>query len=104
MKLSNNGIVVAKIDKKVTRAVRLTNGYVMAASTLVWSQTAKKWIRAEHTPDATPLRPPPKPFITLLVSNSVIEGENGTLVRDYIEIFSQEIQAGYDNLMKKLPL
>jgi hypothetical protein len=104
MKLSNNGIVVAKIEKKVTHAVRLTNGYVMAASTLVWSPTAKKWVRAEQTPEALPLRPPPKPFITLIVSNSVIEGENGTLVRDYIEIFSQEIQAGYDDLMKKIPL
>ncbi len=103
MRLSNNGLVIGKINRLVGDAVRLTDGTVCAASTLVWSPTAKRWIRAARTSEALPILPTPRvPFTTLIVSNSAIETQTGTVVRDYIEVFSHETKAVYDELMDKI--
>jgi hypothetical protein len=41
-------------------------------------------------------------FISLIVSNSVIELENGTVVRDYLEVMSKDTKAIYDDVMEKM--
>jgi hypothetical protein len=104
MRLSNNGLVIGKIKRYIKDAVLTQNGYIMAASTLVWSATANKWIRAGRLPNVESLPTPTTPFITLIVSNSAIELADDTITRDYLEVFSNETKAVYDELMDKLPL
>ncbi len=104
MRLSNNGVVIGKIERQIQNAVLMPNGYIMAASTLVWSNKANKWVRAERLPNVESLPTPTTPFTTLIVSNSAIELADDTITRDYLEVFSNETKAVYDELMDKLPL
>jgi hypothetical protein len=99
-KLANHGTVIGKVERVITKKVHHA-GTQMAASTLVWSPKQQRWVRAAFLveEEATNTN---ETFISLIVSNSVIELENGTVVRDYLEVMSKDTKAIYDEVMEKM--
>lgn len=99
-KLANHGDVLGKVERKITKKVSIGKTQ-MAASTLVWSAKQQRWVRAAFLVEETPTDVD-EIFISLIVSNSVIELENGNVVRDYLEVMSKDTKAMYDDIMEKL--
>lgn len=99
-RLANHGLVIGKVERSVMKPVMLADGTIIAESTLVWAPKQQRWVRAAFL-GAQPLKSNEN-FISLIVSNSAIELENGTIVRDYIEVLSKDTKAVYDEVMDKL--
>lgn len=99
-KLANHGIVLGKVERRVTKPVQLSNGTQLTSSTLVWVPSQQRWVRAAYL-DGQPVNVETN-YISLFVSNSVIELESGMIVRDYIEVLSKDTKAFYDEIMEKL--
>ncbi len=100
-RLANHGHVIGKVERKITKKISLA-GTEMAASTLVWSPTQQRWVRAAFLVEGEPANTHSEIFISLIVSNSVIELENGTVVRDYLEVMSKDTKMVYDDVMEKM--
>ena len=99
-RLANHGLVIGKVERSVAKPVVLADGTVIAESTLVWAPKQQRWVRAAFLNSKPHIST--SNFISLIVSNSVIELENGTVVRDYIEVMSKDTKAVYDEIMEKL--
>jgi hypothetical protein len=99
-KLANHGTVIGKVERVITKKVH-HNGIQMAASTLVWSPKQQRWVRAAFLVEEEPTNTN-ETFISLIVSNSVIELENGCVVRDYLEVMSKDTKGIYDEVMEKM--
>lgn len=99
-RLANHGNVIGKVERIITKKVSIGDAQ-MAASTLVWSAKQQRWVRAAFLIEEQPTEVK-EIFISLIVSNSVIELENGTVIRDYLEVMSKDTKAMYDDVMEKL--
>jgi hypothetical protein len=99
-KLANHGTVIGRVERVIRKKVSL-GGTQMAASTLVWSPKQQRWVRGAFLVKEEPLETN-EIFISLIVSNSVIELDNGTVVRDYLEVMSKDTKEFYDEVMEKM--
>ncbi len=99
-RLANHGTIIGKVVRTVKKVVELPDGTRLASSTLVWSPKQQRWVRAAFL-DGRPVAATEN-YISLIVSNSAIELESGTVVRDYIEVLSKDTKAVYDEIMEKL--
>lgn len=100
--LSNGSQVVGIIKKRITEWCKLGDT-VLSASTLVWNTNSHKWMRAGEFLEISKFSEP-QIFIGLFVNHSSqIELSNGTIVRDYIEIFSPDSEEVYSKLLVNAP-
>lgn len=86
-----NGTVVGVIRKTCNTFVNY-KGETFGEGTCIWSEEEKKWIR----PPTTSICALPRIFYSFVVSPSAcIETEEGTVLRDYVEIHSPETEKAY---------
>jgi hypothetical protein len=90
-KLATGGEVVGLIRREVSQICELENGTITTPSTLIWKDD--KWIRCgeymKHTEKTCEL------ISFIVVPNSQIELEDGTRVRDYMELCSPDSELYY---------
>lgn len=100
-RLSTGGYVIGLANREVSEIV-LYNGNKIAASTLIWSNTFNKWMRAGDIRNVIKLEKPDIYKAFLITPNSQIELSTGDIVRDYIEIASADIEVHYSNELNTL--
>jgi hypothetical protein len=94
----NHGTVVGVIKKNSNFFINY-KGETFGEGTCIWSEEEKKWIR----PQVTSIRELPREFISFVVTPSAcIETENGTVIRDYVEIHSPDTENAYTKALKTL--
>jgi hypothetical protein len=100
-RLSTGGEVVGLIRREVTEVCQLPNGIEITPATLHWDPAVERWKRyGEHKTYHTVA---PKVFVSLVVvPHSQIELEDGTRVRDYMELCSPDAEMHYSTIMESL--
>jgi hypothetical protein len=100
-KLSTGSTIVGKIRREVSEYV-IIDGISYSAATLIWDETARKWIRVGE------IYPVIKDDIVEMESlivepNSLIEinGSKSQIIRDYMELCSPDSEMYYTKHLKK---
>lgn len=94
-KLSTGCEVVGLIRRQVTEVCTLPNGVEVTPATLYWNKGANQWNRCGED-YAWKTMPTAKEWISfVVVPHSQIELEDGTVVRDYMELCSPDAEQYY---------
>jgi len=99
-KLTTGSEVVGIIRREVSEVCRLSNGVAVTPATLYWDKEAAEWKRMgeHHSYDATH-----DEFLSfIVVPQSQIELEDGTHVRDYMEVCSPDSELYYSQHLESL--
>lgn len=98
--LFGKGMVAGTIRKEVHEVSLLENGVELTPSTLYWDVSSEKWKRIG---DRYPVQSCKKQMISFVViPHSMIELENGFIVRDYMEICSPDSELYYAKQLESL--
>lgn len=98
--LFGKGMVAGIIRKVVHEVSRLDTGVELTPSTLYWDTSIQKWKRIGDTYPSYSCK---KEMVSLVViPHSIIELENGLLVRDYMEICSPDSELYYAKQLESL--
>ena len=100
-KLSTGSEVVGLIRREITEVCTLPNGIELTPATLYWNQSANQWNRCGEDYTWTTL-PTKKEWVSfVVVPHSQIELEDGTIVRDYMELCSPDAEQYYSQYLTK---
>lgn len=93
-KLSTGSEVVGLIRREVSEICTLSNGVQLTPATLYWEKETEQWKRfGEHQAYTT--RQTKEMVSFVVVPNSQIELEDGTRIRDYMEVCSPDSKMHY---------
>ena len=95
-KLATGGEVVGLIRREVSEICELENGTITTPSTLIWKDD--KWVRCGEYMKHT--ETPQELVSFIVVPNSQIELEDGTRVRDYMELCSPDSELYYSQQLE----
>jgi hypothetical protein len=100
-KLSTGSEVVGLIRREVTEVCTLPNGIQLTPATLYWNPAANQWNRCgeDYTWSTVPMKKEWVSFV--VVPHSQIELEDGTIVRDYMELCSPDAEQYYSQHLTK---
>jgi hypothetical protein len=97
-KLVTGSEVVGLIRKEVSEVCRLENGVILTPSTLVWNSKINKW---ERIGDSIKHETETRQLVSfIVVPNSQIELEDGTRIRDYMELCSPDSEMYYSKRLE----
>ena len=100
-KLSTGSEVVGLIRREITEVCTLPNGIEITPATLYWNPTANQWNRCGEDYKWTTI-PTKKEWVSfVVVPHSQIELEDGTIVRDYMELCSPDAEQYYSQCLTK---
>jgi len=98
-KLTTGSSVVGIIRKQINEYSILPNGTEITPSTLFWDATTNNWKRIG---DDYPTIYGKREFMSfVVVPNSQIELEDGTRVRDYMELCSPDAELYYSKYLER---
>lgn len=84
----SHGRVIGIVEKEVSEVCQLPSGERVTPGQLYWDVITSTWRRAIHVTSSVKL-PQPKIFRSFFIQNTaILETENRTLLRDYLEIHS----------------
>ena len=99
--LSTGGEVVGLIRRQITEVCTLPNDIQLTPATLYWNPSANQWNRCGEDYAWTTL-PTHKEWVSfVVVPHSQIELEDGTMVRDYMELCSPDAEQYYSQHLTK---
>lgn len=99
--LSTGSEVVGLIRREVTEVCTLPNGIELTPATLYWNPSANQWNRSGED-YAWATLPTKKEWVSfVVVPHSQIELEDGTIVRDYMELCSPDAEQYYSQHLTK---
>ena len=100
-KLSTGCEVVGLIRREITESCTLPNGVQVTPATLYWNASQNQWNRCgeDYTWTKTPTKKEWVSFV--VVPHSQIELEDGTTVRDYMELCSPDAEQYYTQHLTK---
>ena len=98
-KLVTGSEVVGLIQRRINQVCKLDNGLIITPSTLVWSTTNNIWERCGETNKIIDESRDLVSFV--VVPNSQIELEDGTRIRDYMELCSPDSEIHYSNRLEE---
>ena len=99
MKLSTGSEVVGLIRRQVSESCTLPNQIKVTPATLYWNAAKNEWRRCGED---YPFMEAKEEWISfVVVPNSQIEMEDGTRVRDYMELCSPDAEQYYTQLLEK---
>ena len=100
-KLSTGCEVVGLIRREITEVCTLPNGIQVTPATLYWNSSANQWNRCGEDYAWTTI-PTKKEWVSfVVVPHSQIELEDGTIVRDYMELCSPDAEQYYSQHLTK---
>lgn len=99
--LSTGCEVVGLIRRQVTEVCRLPNGIQVTPATLYWKKEANQWSRCGE--DYVWTTEPCEWVSFVVVPHSQIELEDGTIVRDYMELCSPDAEQYYTQHLLSVP-
>jgi hypothetical protein len=99
MKLSTGSEVVGLIRRQVSESCTLPNQIKVTPATLYWKAEANQWRRCGEDYEFVDKQDEWISFV--VVPNSQIELEDGTRVRDYMELCSPDAEQYYTELLEK---
>jgi hypothetical protein len=97
-KLVTGSEVVGLIRKKVKEVCKLSNRYIITPSTLYWNTAVNKWERVGENQKVIESSTELVSFI--VIPNSQIELEDGTRIRDYMELCSPDSEIHYTKCLE----
>jgi len=98
-KLNNRGEIVGVIRKQINELCQLPNNINITPSTLYWDKTNNKW---ERIGDSNTIINKQDEYISFVViPHSQIELEDGTIVRDYMEVCSPDSELYYTKYLEQ---
>jgi hypothetical protein len=97
-KLVTGSEVVGLIRKKVREVCKLSNGLVITPSTLYWNTAVNNWERVGENESIIESSTELVSFI--VTPNSQIELEDGTRIRDYMELCSPDSEIHYTKCLE----
>lgn len=100
-KLSTGCEVVGLIRRKVTEVCQLPNGIQVTPATLYWKKETNEWNRCGE--DYIWTTEPCEWVSFVVVPHSQIELEDGTIVRDYMELCSPDAEQYYTQRLLSAP-
>lgn len=101
-KLSTGSTIVGKVHREIREFCKLKNSYISAA-TLVWNASSYTWKRAGDLYSIDVMENKKPIFVSLFVTpSSVIELEDGTVIRDSMELCSPDAEMYYADQLKQL--
>jgi hypothetical protein len=97
-KLVTGSEVVGIIRKNVKEVCKLPNGLLITPSTLYWNTFEHKWVRVGEKESIVESN---KELVSFIVTpNSQIELEDGTRIRDYMELCSPDSEMHYTKCLE----
>jgi hypothetical protein len=99
MKLSTGSEVVGLIRRQVSESCTLPNRVHVTPATLYWKAEENQWRRCGEEYESVPTQDEWISFV--VVPNSQIELEDGTRVRDYMELCSPDAEQYYTQILEK---
>jgi len=99
--LSTGSEVVGLIRREVTEVCTLPNGISLTPATLYWNPSANQWNRCGEDYAWTTLSTKKEWVSFVVVPHSQIELEDGTVVRDYMELCSPDAEQYYSQHLTK---
>jgi hypothetical protein len=100
-RLSTGSEVVGLIRREVTEVCTLPNGIQLTPATLYWNPSANQWNRCGMDYAWTTLSTKKERVSFVVVPHSQIELEDGTIVRDYMELCSPDAEQYYSQHLTK---
>lgn len=95
------GTVMGIVDKEIDKICRLNTGELVTPGTLVWYKSTNRWKRVGEFKPILQLAKP-EIYRSVFIESASIETENGTMFRDYMEIYSPETEYFYSNKIENL--
>lgn len=99
-KLVTGSEVVGCIRRRVSEICRLDNGLIITPSTLVWNSDQNEWIRIGNNQKLIHTAMDLISFI--VIPNSQIELNDGTRIRDYMELCSPDSEIHYSQHLEEI--
>jgi hypothetical protein len=100
-KLSTGCEVVGLIRRQITEICQLPNGVELTPATLYWNQATNQWNRCGEDYGWEKVEVEKEWVSFVVVPHSQIELEDGTVVRDYMELCSPDAEQYYSQLLTK---
>jgi hypothetical protein len=97
-KLVTGSEVVGLIRKRVKEVCKFSNGLLVTPSTLYWNTEENKWSRVGEKENIIDSNTELVSFI--VTPNSQIELEDGTRIRDYMELCSPDSEIHYTKCLE----
>jgi hypothetical protein len=98
-KLTTGGEVVGLIKRKVTELCDV-NGIILTPSTMIWNDKNNKW---ERIGDKVKINKKESELVSfIVVPNSQIELEDGSRIRDYMELCSPDSETYYSERLESM--
>ena len=95
---TQNGVVLGFVEKNITEVCTLPTGEKVGAGLLLFDQT--RWVRAGSLYPIERLSIPLPYRSLILTPSAIVETEEGTAFRDYMELHSQEAEKYYDAALR----
>jgi hypothetical protein len=97
----STGKVIGIVQKQTQEFCRLPSGEAVTPGLLYWQ--SKEWTRAGDVIPIEALRYPQTFYSLIVLGSASFETQQGTFMRDYVEVHSPEAEQFYARKMERFP-